>query len=66
MIFTRPRSYVFNDSVKEGEGRRTTSVLDKAVPNIPRNPYIVFDKAGITRLFDFGTDPDHDRIFMII
>jgi serine/threonine protein kinase len=61
-----PKSYLHPHAGEEGQGRRTAAVRDKALSALPRHPYAWPNPAGIVKLYDFGNDPTHDRIFMVI
>lgn len=63
---SQPSSYALSHVGEEGERRRTTPVRDQTLPNLPGHQYASSYPAGITRLYDFGNDAEHDRIFMII
>lgn len=58
--------YAWPEAGEEGEGRRTAAVRDKALPGLPGHQYPSSHPAGISRLVDYGTDAEHDRIFMVI
>ena len=65
-ITTLPKWYIYPHPGKERQRRRTTSLLNQALSTFPRHQYPTPQPAGISKLFDYGNDKDHDRIFMII
>lgn len=63
---TPPKWYLLPHPGEEGKGRRTTALRDQALPTVPGHQYPLPHPAGISKLFDYGNDKEHDRIFMII
>jgi serine/threonine protein kinase len=51
---------------EERQGRRTAPVRDQALPALSGHQYRPSYAAGISRLIDYGTDAEHDRIFLVI
>jgi hypothetical protein len=61
-----PNWYSRTNSGEEGQGRRTAPVRNQTLPALPGHQYSPEHSAGISRLYDYGSDPTHERVFMII
>ena len=61
-----PNSYSTPHAGKKGQRRRTAPVRNQTLPTLPRHQYSPPHAAGISRLYDYGTDKTHGRVFMVI
>jgi serine/threonine protein kinase len=58
--------YLISKQGKKRKRRRTTTIRNQTLPTLSRHQYPSHYPAGVSRLIDYGSDPDHDRIFMVI
>lgn len=63
---SQPNWYMLAHAGEEGQGRRPAPIRNQTLSDFSGHQYSSAQTAGITRLYDFGSDPDHDRIFMVI